>query len=128
MKELFVSYELALKLKEKGFNEECFGFYWKKSHIFVYEISDKRTNDSNYFGAPLYQQAVNWFDSKGIHIDITPEFYKDGINWNFQVWEYDPNGYKCTSDRSSGMYGDNHEYPTRKDAIIGGIQKALKYI
>ena len=28
MKEQFIPYELALELKELGFNEECFGTWW----------------------------------------------------------------------------------------------------
>jgi hypothetical protein len=146
MKELFVSYSTALILKEKGFDEPCFGIYDDKGNWSVVRFDGKThtVNNSYYFhlkrqspdhleldkicAAPLYQQVIDFLDKKGIHINITPEFYKNGINWNFQVWEYDPNGYKCTSDRSTGMYGDNGEYPTRLEAIIGAIEKALKLI
>ena len=137
MKHLFVSYKLALKLKEKGFNEACLALYSRKGELTSLDAIDyeelrgvinSHTNYNFPCTAPLYQQVVDWLDSKGIHIQITPEFYQDGINWNFQVWEYDSKAYDCVSDRSSMMYGDNHEYPTRIDAINGAIEEALKLI
>jgi len=136
MKHLFVPYKLALKLKEKGFKEECICGY-NSFKLLTSKVSYSTGNDCECrwddrydtdVRAPLYQQVIDWFDKKGIHIDITPEFYKDGINWNFQVFEYAPDFFNCTSNRSSMMCGDNHEYPTRKDAIIGGIKEALKLI
>ena len=54
MEEQFVTYEIALKLKELGFNEECFGYYhvnegYTKGYVFCYpEIS--RNNDCSIFG------------------------------------------------------------------------------
>lgn len=151
MNHLFVPYELALKLKEKGFNEQCLAAY-----VYV-------TNSNNNIGlrgcgaiwftvdgiyqnslyedeiictAPLYQQVIDWLDSKNIHISIHPEFYKDGINWNWQVFEYDPNGkkdpissrYSYTTNRSTMLYGDNGEYPKRMDAVKAAIEEALKLI
>jgi len=138
MKNLFVPYKLALQLKKKGFNEDCFAGYsciTKGNSKHHYLIIKEGINEGTWIGyhkivllAPLYQQVIDWFDKKGIHIDITPEFYKDGINWNFQVFEYAPDFFMCTSDRSTMMYGDNHEYPTRRDAIIGAIKKALELV
>jgi len=65
MKHLFVSYELTLKLKEKGFDEECLGLYYKDGS-FAYNP------DSDVFvGAPLYQQVIDWFREKhNIYIEI----------------------------------------------------------
>lgn len=72
MKNLFVSYETALKLKEKGFDEPCFACYNLDKHFFVRHIgiclgSDEYTNNSvipddyGIFSAPLYQQVIDWF-------------------------------------------------------------------
>lgn len=144
MKHLFVPYELALKLKEKGFNEPCIAFIpdddhtdqeFLQSQYFVHNSDNKGVTVVNLC-APLYQQVIDWLDSKNIHISIHPEFYKDGINWNWQVLEYDPNGeedplthrYSYTTHRSTGMYGDNGEYPKRMDAVRAAIEEALKLV
>ena len=62
MKEQFVPYELALKLKELGFNEECFGYYDCTSLENPELVLIKITNRDFMFGcaAPLWQQAFDW--------------------------------------------------------------------
>jgi hypothetical protein len=61
MKNEFVPYELALKLKQLGFDEPCFLYWWKNEsgYILADIIYDEvRTLD---FKAPLFQQAFRWF-------------------------------------------------------------------
>jgi hypothetical protein len=61
MKEEFVPYELAVKLKQLGFDEPCFLYWWKNEsgYILADIIYDEvRTLD---FKAPLFQQAFRWF-------------------------------------------------------------------
>jgi len=84
MKNLFVPYEIALQLKEKGFDEEClacftskisdnnFNQFWYSEQI--WDNSDLHPNPrlcrNSDFGninsctAPLWQQAVDWFREK----------------------------------------------------------------
>ncbi len=150
MKYLFVPYNLALLAKEKGFNEMCFYHYNPNGvQIDKYCCANEETDntvclleiisykyDNDWVEAPLYQQLIDWLDSKNIHISIHPEFYKDGINWNWQVFEYDSNGkedpisnrYSYTTNRSTPMYGDNGEYPTRILALEAAILEAFKLI
>ena len=67
MKHLFVSYELALLAKEKGFNEPCLACF---SDLHNAPNSILLTGNYPYFfykndmcslSAPLYQQLVDWF-------------------------------------------------------------------
>jgi len=73
MKEQFVTYDIALKLKELGFDEECFAYFHPDSDFCMFEYYDfERQNStihSDYGGikqctAPLYQQAIDWFIEK----------------------------------------------------------------
>jgi hypothetical protein len=67
MKKQFCSYEIALKLKELGFDEPCFG-YWRKENvpcpltICKYTESIDSIDDNNFPNfdclAPLWQQAI----------------------------------------------------------------------
>ena len=63
----FVPYDLSLKLKELGFNEECFGFYDDKYNkdngLYLNSILNA---DGRYIytKAPLWQQAFNFIREK----------------------------------------------------------------
>ena len=54
MKNQFVPYELAVKLKELGFDEECFGS-WTDDGLFCHGYS--RYNMLKHCVSPLWQQA-----------------------------------------------------------------------
>ncbi len=63
MNKEFLPYELALELKELGFQEECVGLYDVQKRLFnrgTYKFVEKETNVL----APLYQQAFRWFREK----------------------------------------------------------------
>lgn len=81
MKDQFVSYEIAKKLKELGFNEECYEYYTTNGSRYGFQYYDfDRTNstlDDSYkvskpdCTAPLWQQATQFLREKyGIHIVI----------------------------------------------------------
>jgi hypothetical protein len=68
----FVSYEIALKLKELGFDEPCFTYYYEltsnlRTHLGV-DINNAWTYSGNkklgFTLAPLYQQVFRWFREK----------------------------------------------------------------
>jgi hypothetical protein len=56
MEKEFVPYELAVKLKELGFDEECLSYYFNKQLSF-----GSKTSYGEVVEAPLYQQAFRWF-------------------------------------------------------------------
>jgi len=72
MKEQFCTYEIAKQLKELGFNEECFGWwYWingKVANFYDYKISNsqliKLNSHKNNCSAPLWQQAISFLKIK----------------------------------------------------------------
>ena len=88
IKDQFVTYEIALGLKELGFDEECFAIFFRtilNNGRTVNYISDdwespfykNRTNsESNsvdIVSAPLWQQVIDWLREKyGIYILIMP--------------------------------------------------------
>lgn len=70
MNHLFVPYELAVKLKEKGFDEPCFGLfdneeleYNGEERIFPFK-NFMPFVDTSLVAAPLYQQVVDWLREK----------------------------------------------------------------
>jgi hypothetical protein len=81
MEKEFVPYELALKMKQLGFDEPCFAYYytlngrdWKFAEKTEYYKLDDNMNIGGKFtiSAPLFQQAFRWFREKyQLHSTIT---------------------------------------------------------
>lgn len=95
MKHLFVPYEIAVKAKKYGFNEECIAAYQKTpKHLVKNEGEICLRTHGNPFGnniggifnnslkestaAPIYQQLIDWFREKGVKIHEAPE--KEGYH------------------------------------------------
>lgn len=124
--EQFVPYDIALKLKMLGFDEECFGFFdddhelqlntLSKLDAFSIDFDDVESN-LMYVQAPLYQQVIDWLrDVHGIH--IIPDF---GLGWGY---EFIPVG--CVVDLPVG-FEDGHNW-NYYDARLAAIDKALTLI
>jgi hypothetical protein len=64
MKKEFVPYELALRLKQLGFDEPCFCFY-SKIYGLIPTLPTYKVNEvAGEVILPLYQQAFRWFREK----------------------------------------------------------------
>jgi hypothetical protein len=64
----FIPYDLALEIKELGFNEECIATYRHDGDFNIVEQNglswNIKTNPNVHCAAPLYQQAFRWFREK----------------------------------------------------------------
>ena len=87
MKNQFVTYQIALKLKELGFNEEFTTF---DSTFYYINGGIGRCNDEyrriflekEYVLAPLWQQVIEWFrENNGIHISIDLDTLEEQSNF-----------------------------------------------
>ena len=62
---LFVPYELAVKLKQLGFDEPCFGYWNIDPYLPNPTFNLVKPFDHEWcIPAPLYQQAFRWFREK----------------------------------------------------------------
>ena len=68
MNKEFIPYELALEIKELGFNEECVATYRHDGDFNIVEQNglswNIKTNPNVHCAAPLYQQAFRFFREK----------------------------------------------------------------
>ena len=80
MKNEFAPYDLALAMKELGFDEKCFGFYSLIHDLMICNTSGINEEVGECL-APLYQQAFRWFREKHNHAGliqlIEPEYGGD---------------------------------------------------
>ena len=64
MEKEFVPYEIALELKELGFDEHCFGYFYTEDKFFETKIKNSELEEECSISVPLYQQAFRWFREK----------------------------------------------------------------
>ena len=126
MKNEFVPFELAVKLKELGFNEPCWGYYhinegYSIGYAFCY--SDAESQPENGYLAPTFSQAFKWFKKKyGIFVSIVPKKY--GSLDSFMGWIYIPlNGTTKDID-----VGGRKGYNTPEEAELACIDKLIELV
>jgi hypothetical protein len=142
MKNLFVSYELALKLEAKGFNEPCFGYYipfgFKNSGKVMYKqnkskdpfIRGHNTEPLSQCLAPLYQQVVDWLRVKhGLAIvhdmcDMTCSYNSIEEHIKFNLYKVD----KRTSRNALSYSADHCCFGSYYEAFDFIINEALNLI
>lgn len=68
MESLFCPYEQALALKELGFDEHCFGYFYTEDKFFETKIKNSELDEECSISAPTFSQAFRWFREKyGLH-------------------------------------------------------------
>ena len=140
MEEKLVPFEIAKLLRLKGFADIIGTFRGKHYYNHKGELDGdvldaiKHRNDTDKekyesIPAPTLSLAQKWLrEVHNCHIHIVPEPHSSGINYNWQVLIYNPNDETCWDKKSTGLYGDNGEYPTYEDALEAGIEMSLKLI
>ena len=92
MEKEFVPYELALRLKNLGFDEPCLNFYQVKGRFYASAIYIESQYDVKEFCdtdisclAPTFSQAFRWFrDEYKLGVQAT----RDGGEWHFHIVYY----------------------------------------
>jgi hypothetical protein len=93
----FVSYEIALKLKELGFDEPCFTYYYNITGNIRTGLSINIDNAWTYSGtkklgitlAPIYQQVFRWFREQfnwQSSIEVTKDQHNHELGYNYWIW------------------------------------------
>jgi hypothetical protein len=128
MEKEFVSYEIALKLKDIGFDEPCFTYYHNINSKIRTGIVVSIHNAWTYAGtkklettlAPLYQQVFKWIRKK----------YNIDISINTIYSKYNENTIKQYSGviDNKTMYTNVGFYDNYEEAQLAGLQKMIEII
>lgn len=87
MNKLFLDYNLSLEMKEIGFDQECFTWYWDDIGLYNGLNFGNHNNKTNYVSAVLYQQAIDFFrDKHGICISVYPDASGNSNNYWFEIY------------------------------------------
>ena len=121
MKEQFVTYEIALALKELGFDEECLAYFNNdKYRDLICTCENGMDGDftiHHYSGdvnAPLWQQVIDWLRE----------------NYNIYIWEQPINSFiddeeelnSCIFIYQRGITDSPNEYDDKEQAILKEIE------
>jgi hypothetical protein len=128
----FIPYELALELKELGFDEPCFGLYSIIEHDDI-NIGDfyfgpsyaTRANEGRSILAPTFSQAFRWFREK---YNIFPNISYVGKFMNtFEILNEKGDDY--TSGEIFHYYNTYfHYYNTYKEAELACLNKLIEIV
>ena len=122
----FVPYELALELKQLGFDEPCFAFYDESLYFpnneNQYGTFCNQKLDASSCSAPTYSQAFRWFREKyDIDIDIDIRFLKhdDGISLK---------KYKVLIPFPNELFIDVGLFTTHEEAELECLKKLIELV
>lgn len=125
MKEQFVPYEIALKLKEKGFNENCMypfvNMMIDTSYVNFIDWNEKYKKHNGLCAAPLWQQCLGWLER---------EHWVDF--WAVPILTPNPKQYECFimyrgKEISCEILGVRF-FNSYNEARQTAVEKILKYI
>ena len=138
MKKEFVPYELALELKQLGFDEPCFGSYVKltktQNTFFMNDVVDEIDREtplhkSLITKAPLYQQAFRWFREKYSwqhSIDPTSDQHNFELGYNYWIWN-NKTGEEYHTMPKNRPTGD-WEYETHEEGELACLKKLIEIV
>ena len=125
----FVTYEIAVKLKEKLFKEQCLAYYTKDSNFYYntsygsdVENAFKSFNSrpSHICGkridAPIISQVLKWLRETK-NIEVVASFSYINKLWGYQV------GDMTLLEDSILSY--DYSFPTYEEAALAGIEYVL---
>ena len=132
MEKEFVPYELAVKIKELGFNEPCLGFYNQEDRPNLGYCANGFQDDTTLeikCTAPLYQQAFRWFREKynwQHSIDPTADQHSHQLGYNYWIWNYKTGEEHHTmpKNRPTGDW----EYKTYEEAELACLTKLIEIV
>lgn len=134
MRKYFVTYYIALKLKELGFDEPCLGRFVGEN-TFILDSGDlsQKQNTTTYAPlSPIWEQVIDWFREKhNIHISIYPKMDVNCIDYTAKIYQYSEDSYFGEGDDEEYLPGGlkmifEERLETYEDAREQVILKAIE--
>ena len=138
MEKEFVPYDLAVKLKELGFDEPCFGRYYYKKLYPMLNPQSEETELVFEFGkyirqtevtllAPLYQQCWRWFrekhDLRGF-IGFRPNVKQ----FDYHIYDMSLSGKEYVKQRTMEEFNKDPLVGTYEEAELACLQKMIEIV
>jgi hypothetical protein len=115
MKKEFVPYELALRMKQLGFDERCI-MHWWKGKLSYYQMGDF---SPTHTPAPTFSQVFRWFREKGYRYTISSDLYEKNGRFYFDTW---------TDGLIVSMFESGFKYTTYEEAELACLKKLIEIV
>ncbi len=126
MKYLFVPYELAVKLKEKGFSVSCFGGYSDTETLHIQRVVCQ-SDIKGFCLAPTYQQVTDWLrDKHFIYIYTSLDSYREPYKLVPQIQKMEITRTYVEFEKHYGHFDNTTK--GNYEALNKVIEEALKLI
>jgi hypothetical protein len=129
MEKEFVSYELAIKLEELGFDEPCCGFYdhmIKEIDTISADACERLCKHHTHIKAPLFQQAFRWFrDEHELHYDITLSTDSSDQLIGYYILIHKLDGMLVNESNAIEL---DHNTPNREEAELACLDKLIEIV
>lgn len=119
----FVTFELARKLKDLGYNTPFFFFYRTDDQLIHHAMVGKplvygENVDNEVVIAPTISQVLNWLREKySLHVSTKPHPCEDGIMWLYEIRKF--NKYiSIVEANKTGFTKEEH-------AALAGVEDTL---
>jgi hypothetical protein len=121
MNEDFVPFELAVKLKEKGFNYPCIGHYFNNQLYIAHYQNAFHSNNDESVDAPTISQVLKWLrEKKNILVCVLPTGWNHAKECSLYYYVvYDTSNYYWKRE----VYQQSFE--TYKETELAGIEYVL---
>jgi len=126
MKNEFVPYNVARRLKDLGFDEKCFAYYgidYGSGPELVYEMyhnSAENLDRREFITVPLWQQVTRWL--RNVHkINVTIDFFPNIKKWSSFSYSQNLNGKEYVKERSMRRFMEMTKYDTYEEALESEI-------
>lgn len=128
MKEIYVSYEVAKLLKEKGFDEPCYMSYWlrTKDNIELTRLEQSSNDCSDCICAPSLAMAMAWL-RKNYNLYICPKLacFRGAKKYDKVYYEWEDRVLKLPSNNQvHPQFTEVHPY---YETFEQAAEAALKY-
>ena len=124
MNEDFVTCELAVKLKEKGFNEPCYGYYHRDGGNDSFEVCGNgdcdflNSKNKHRIAAPTIPQVLKWLrEEQKLHVEV---MFIRPLHNRVKYYITDVDG-----SRGDFMDVADEHYETWEQATLAGIEYCL---
>ena len=135
MKEDFVTYDLAVKLKEKGFKEKCYAYYFPKGSELIFNhnpfsggivedclySNNSLPNEcmaSDFVDAPQIHEVLKWLRNEK-KLFVEPSLFKYGYESYVQSTIFKEDKDYTDTWRVEGFHS------TYEQAILAGIEYVI---
>jgi hypothetical protein len=127
MEKEFVSYEIALELKQLGFDDPCIGkFYYNQLEIGgIWTNNDFKEDPDIFISAPLYQQVFRWFREK-YNLRGFIGFRPNTKQFDCHIYDMSLSGLEYAKQRTMEEFNKDPKVGTYEEAELTCLMKLIE--